>query len=250
MRRRSQAAGLAAALAASCLVDGLARIRPADAANPSMATIRVHGAAVRGGSGIARGTAFRVSASELVTAAHTVAGCEAADVAGDGPSLAIRRAGAGADVAVLEVPPASVPALTLDVRHPPAGAEATHVGYAGAGVLVLRSRAIGRAWMVWDDGTASVVQVYALSPGSRPRHGMSGAPILVDGRVVAVHVAEQPRHGRILAVPIAAAEALLQERGLGRDSGRGLGRGAPAALEDRKPGGPGAVRAIGCRYER
>lgn len=244
MRRRSQAAALVVALAAACLVDGLARIRPADAADPSMATIRVDGP--RGGSGIAQGTAFRVSASELVTAAHTVAGCEAADVAGDGPSLAIRRAGAGADVAVLEVSPASVPALTLDARHPPAGAEATHVGYAGAGVVVLRSRAIGRAWMVLGDGMASVVQVYALSPGSRARHGMSGAPILVDGRVVAVHVAEQPRHGRILAVPIAAAEPLLEGRDPGRHARRASPGGVAGGMADGKPSGPGAVRAIGC----
>ena len=235
MRRRLpwRTLGATAALGIAAAAGGMA---PASATDPSMATIRVE----RPAAGSVRfGTAFRVSDHELVTAAHTVAGCASAAVAGAGSIVSIEIAAGGVDVAVVTVPPTPGRTMELDDRMPAVGAAATHIGYSTTGVVLLRTRAIGLAWMVADSGAASVVQVYGVAPGDRARYGMSGSPILVDGRVVGVHVAEQPRRGRVLAVPIGAATRLIAARA-------GVGTAETRAMQGATAPGPGAVRVIRC----
>lgn len=211
----------------------------AGAADPSMATIRVETDVTRGG--VRLGTAFRVSDGVVVTAAHTLATCSSATVAGLGSSESIARAPGGADIAVVRVTPGPGSVLAIDKTMPAPGTEATHVGYTASGLVILRSRAIGLAWMVSGGSKASVVEVYALEPGRWARHGMSGAPVMVAGRVVGVHVAEQPRRGRVLVVPIASAVPLLDNERAGASSLPAT----PSSLSESPKAA--AVRTIRCR---
>lgn len=247
MTRRRNAGGsrcagerVALLCAALAVLAAAAGPGPAGAADPALATIRIDGGPAAGAARV--GTAFRISDRELVTAAHAVAGCGAPKIDGHGQSVSVRLGVAGADVAVITMEPAPGQVMAIDERQPPVGTPATHVGYDAGGLVVLESRAIGLAWMIAEGRTASVVQVYGVGAGSRAHYGMSGSPVIVAGRVVGVHVAEQARRGRVLAVPIATARALLKSAGGAGPADERL----PAIAGAPEAASASAVRRIRC----
>jgi S1-C subfamily serine protease len=139
-------------------------------------------------AGLAVGSGFFVSATDAVTNAHVVAGSTSTTVTVGGMTYeaVVTVFDAGADLALLHVPDARVPALALASSAPGRGSTAVALGFPGGGSLTVTPAGVTAAHDVagpniYGEG-ASARSVIELSASVRP--GNSGGPLVVEPGVV------------------------------------------------------------------
>lgn len=140
------------------------------------------------GTGLSVGSGFFVSPTHAVTNAHVVAGSSATTVTlgGEARQATVVALDTEADVALLHVPGANVPALRLSPQAPPRGTPAAALGYPGGGDLTVTSAAVTATYEIpgpdiYGEGRFSrnVVEMRAVI-----RRGNSGGPLVIAPGVV------------------------------------------------------------------
>jgi S1-C subfamily serine protease len=140
------------------------------------------------GPGTSVGSGFFVSPSHAVTNAHVVAGSSGTTVTvgGDLYQAVVVAYDASADLALLHVPSASAPALTLATSIPARGTTGVALGYPGGGALTVTAAAVTAAHDVsgpdiYGAGShdRSVVELRA-----EIRRGNSGGPLVIEPGMV------------------------------------------------------------------
>lgn len=139
----------------------------------------------------ATGSAWPLSANDVVTNAHVVAGASTVTVAAPGSSQALAATvvyfDPETDVAILRVPNLNAPALTVQSEAASSGDAVYAIGYPGGGALTItpgRVRSIVQAIGLDIYGTSAVTrQIYSLR--AEIRAGDSGGPLVNEsGKVV------------------------------------------------------------------
>ncbi len=140
------------------------------------------------GAGLAVGSGFFVSPSHAVTNAHVIAGSEATTVTIGGQVLdaVVVALDAEADLALLHVPGAQAPALTLASSAPGRGTTAVALGYPGGGDLTITAAGVTASHEIagpniYGEGISdrTVVELRA-----EVRRGNSGGPLVVEPGLV------------------------------------------------------------------
>ncbi|HEY6736905.1 MAG TPA: MarP family serine protease [Candidatus Saccharimonadia bacterium] len=179
---------------------GLEPAAPAPVTGPNAATVNAAAAAATpsmvrleslGCGGIIEGTGFVVAPHTVVTNAHVVAGVHKPIVQDKfgGHRATVTAFDPDLDIAVLNVPELTAPALKLDASEESRGTVGAVLGYPGGGSLtigpasVLREQtAVGRD--IYGSGLIAR-HIYELQAVVRP--GNSGGPVVLpDGTVIAV----------------------------------------------------------------
>ena len=202
--RAAAAVPLALAIVVAALVAGR-EDRAAEASDPAGAIVRV--AVDRSPRPAEGAVGFRVGPGLVATVAHALAGGGDVTVAGAGhPASAVERDNR-ADLALLDVAglPAG-PVLALDAGSDPSGRDAVVLLPDGERQpAVVRRTVVVRLDGAQRDGLELAADVAA---------GDSGAPVVVDGRVVGVVFATSREHpGTAWAVAASELAALLDRRG-------------------------------------
>jgi S1-C subfamily serine protease len=190
-----------AALAASLLFAACAPDPPS-----AVVGVRAEGC----GTGPAEGTGAFVDDDLVLTAAHTVAGATSVEVVRDGVRQPAEIVGfdPDLDLAVLRTDDHIRQSLTGDPPHPP-GRGTPAVAY-----VVRDGRVIRLPLTIIRPVTIATTDIYREGATERPGfelagwivQGDSGAPVLVDGRLVGVVWARSNRAlGRAYAIDAAAA---------------------------------------------
>lgn len=155
----------------------------ADSALASTARITSTGC----GAGIAVGSGFFVSATDVVTNAHVVAGGSdtTVTIGGSVHPATVVAFDADADLALLHVPGGRAPALLLSAAAPARGSTGVAIGYPG-GNLAITPVAVTASYEtagpnIYGDGTSerSVVEMR-----TRIQPGNSGGPLVVEPGIV------------------------------------------------------------------
>ncbi len=176
------------------------------------------------GTSLSVGSGFFVSATHAITNAHVVAGSTETTVTVGGASLdaTVVALDPAADLALLYVPAARVPALRLATQVPPRGTSAAAIGFPGGGELTVTAAAVTATYEVpgpdiYGEGQHSrtVVEMNAAI-----RRGNSGGPLVVAPGVVGAVVFGASRTAPNVGYAIGADEAV--ER-----LGRSIGATAP-----------------------
>jgi S1-C subfamily serine protease len=140
------------------------------------------------GPGLAVGSGFFVSATDAITNAHVVAGSSSTTVTLGGSTFdaVVTVFDAAADLALLHVPGARAPALSLATAVPGRGSTAVAIGFPGGGPLTVTPAGVTAAHEVlgpniYGEGAAarSVVELSASV-----RQGNSGGPLVVEPGIV------------------------------------------------------------------
>jgi len=200
-------------------------LAPATAYDPE---VRVE---VRGPAQPGLGTAFAIDESGVwLTARHVVEGCRLASVI-TGPQEGMPAdvfIDPGADIALLRTEGAPEP-LTSALDEPLLiGQRAFHVGFPAGQPGEASSRLIGRETLRVIGRGARSEPVLAWAETGRSEGlegslaGLSGAPALdVEGRILAVTIAESPRRGRIYTTAPDSLNATLDAAGVEPPPGNG-----------------------------
>jgi len=170
----------------------------------------------------AMGTAFAIGDNGLwITARHAAGGCLAWDLAAPG-GLGRRKVTAAwvhpnSDMALMQGPrPQSV--FRLAANPPATGTNAFHIGFPHGHPGDVWSKVMGQARMVTTGRYRSEEPVTAYAEVERhPAFtgglgGLSGGPIFnAAGEIIGVHVAGNPRRGRIIGTSPRSFARLYQE---------------------------------------
>jgi uncharacterized membrane protein required for colicin V production len=156
----------------------------ADSAAASTAKITSTGC----GPSLAVGSGFFVSATDVVTNAHVVAGGSdtTVTVGGTVHVATVVAFDPGTDLALLHVPSAQAPALQLSVDGPERGWTGVALGYPGGGDLTIQPAAVTAAYEIggpniYGDG---IVERSVVEMRTQVRPGNSGGPLVVAPGVV------------------------------------------------------------------
>lgn len=135
------------------------------------------------GAGVAVGSGFFISATQVVTNAHVVAGSTDTTVTiGGGVHVAAVVAfDPDADLALLHVPTGRSPALQLSTEPPPRGVSGAAIGYPGGGELTVAPAAVTASYRIggpniYGDG---IVDRSVVEMRTTIRPGNSGGPLVV-----------------------------------------------------------------------
>ena len=178
------------------------------------------------GAALSVGSGFFVSATAAVTNAHVVAGSTSTSVTLGGSTFdaIVTAFDPEADLALLHVPGANAPALTLADASPGRGSTAVALGFPGGGPLTSTPAGVTAAHdilgpNIYGDGASprSVVELSAAI-----RRGNSGGPLVVEPGVVGGVIFGASRIDEGVGYAIGADEA--RER-----LGPSLDRTAPVA---------------------
>ena len=140
------------------------------------------------GLGIAVGSGFFVSATDVVTNAHVVAGGVDTTVTTGGSvhAATVVAFDPDADLALLHVPDGQAPALQLSATAPARGSTGVAIGYPGGGSLAITPAAVTASYEtagpnIYGDGVSerSVVEMR-----TQIRQGNSGGPLVVEPGIV------------------------------------------------------------------
>ncbi|MCA1572266.1 MAG: MarP family serine protease [Chloroflexi bacterium] len=181
------------------------------------------------GAGLSVGSGFFVSATDVITNAHVVAGSTETSV-GLGGSIhpaTVVAFDPDADLALLSVPGAGAPALTLSAMAPARATTGVALGHPGGGALTVTPAAVTAAYRaggpnIYGDGITdrSVVEMTADI-----RRGNSGGPLVTAPGVVGGVV-----FGASLATPevgyAIGADQALERLGPALGSTSAVGTGA------------------------
>jgi uncharacterized membrane protein required for colicin V production len=140
------------------------------------------------GPGLSVGSGFFVSAAHLITNAHVVAGGEAVTVSVDGSTMdaTVVAFDDEADLALLHVPGAGAPALTLASEVPTRGTPGVALGYPGGGDLTVTAAGVTASHEVAGPdiyGSGSFARTI-VELRAEIRRGNSGGPLLIRPGVV------------------------------------------------------------------
>ncbi|HEX7197238.1 MAG TPA: MarP family serine protease [Candidatus Limnocylindria bacterium] len=164
------------------------------------------------GAGQSVGSGFFVSATDVVTNAHVVAGGDqtTVTVGGSVHAATVVAFDPDADLALLSVPGANAPALRLSDAAPARGATGVALGYPGGGDLTITPAAVSAAYRaggpnIYGEGLVehSVVEMTA-----EIRRGNSGGPLVVAPGVVGGVVFGASRVAADVGYAIGADQAL------------------------------------------
>ncbi len=164
------------------------------------------------GNGQSVGSGFFVSASSVVTNAHVVAGATDASVTVGGtvfPAVVVAF-DPDADLALLSVPGASIPALQLSPNAPGRGSTGVALGYPGGGDLTVTPAAVTANYRIAGpniygegSGDRSVVEMT-----TQIRRGNSGGPLVVEPGIVGAVVFGASRVSPDVGYAIGSDQAL------------------------------------------
>jgi S1-C subfamily serine protease len=140
------------------------------------------------GPGTSVGSGFFVSPTHAVTNAHVVAGSSGTTVTvgGDLFEAVVVAYDPSADLALLHVPSASAPALTLATNVPARGTTGVALGYPGGGNLTVTAAAVTASHDISgpDIYGAGSHQRNVVELRAEIRRGNSGGPLVVEPGVV------------------------------------------------------------------
>ena len=140
------------------------------------------------GPGTSVGSGFFVSPTHAVTNAHVVAGSSGTTVTVDGGlyEAVVVAYDATADLALLHVPSASAPALSLATSMPERGTTGVALGYPGGGDLTVTAAAVTAAHDISgpDIYGAGSHQRSVVELRAEIRRGNSGGPLVIEPGVV------------------------------------------------------------------
>lgn len=140
------------------------------------------------GAGLAVGSGFFVSPSHAVTNAHVIAGSEATTVTigGQVHDAVVVALDAEADLALLHVPGAQAPVLTLASTAPGRGTTAVAIGYPGGGDLTITAAGVTASHEIAGPNIygEGVSQRTVVELRAEVRRGNSGGPLVVEPGLV------------------------------------------------------------------
>jgi S1-C subfamily serine protease len=166
------------------------------------------------GEGLSVGSGFFVSATHAVTNAHVVAGSDATTVTVGGSVLdaVVVAFDEEADLALLNVPGARAPALTLARTAPTRGTTGVALGYPGGGELTVTAAGVTASHdiagpNIYGDGAyqRSIVELRA-----EVRRGNSGGPLVIEPGLVGGVIFGASRINPEVGYAIGADEAVAR----------------------------------------
>jgi S1-C subfamily serine protease len=164
-----------------------------------------------GCGGVRTGSGFALSANQLVTNRHVVAGARMLQVSTyDGQDLLVDTAGAGlvADLAIVDTGSQLPAAVTLAERNPEIGESVEVVGYPGGGRLTSTTGTV----LGYEPDPLNTNAGDVVVTDAQAEPGSSGSPMYNEnGEVIGVVYAATDDGTHSLAVPVETLRQLLDE---------------------------------------